>query len=126
MQRAQKALLAQISQNRCRSVLSDAERIGEHGQLGLLAAVRVADRHAVARVQVHRRRRARPHPPALEAPVDRPEPRDQRGGRRLDRHALVAGSFASSFSACSISVFARSRFPDESSFLTSFSTTRRL
>ena len=48
------------------------------------------------------------------------------GGVAWTRHAFAAGSFASSLSACSMSFLARSRLPAESSFFTSFSTTRRL
>ena len=46
-------------------------------------------------------------------------------GDRMTISAL-AGAFASSSAACAISCSARSRLPAASSFLTSFSTTRRL
>ena len=99
----------------------------EHGQLGRLAAVGVHHPHAVARAHLHHRRGARAHPPRLERAIDRLQASHQRW--RGDRHggqAFAAGSRDSSLSACSISCCASSRLAEESSFLTSFSTTRRL
>ena len=121
--------LAQHGRRRVRarpSAPASSRPSGEDRQLSRLPAVRVDHRHAVAAVQLDDRRRPRAHPPRLEAPVDRPQTGYERGWSALDRHALAAGSFDSSLSACSISVLARSRLPAESSFFTSFSTTRRL
>ena len=102
---------------------------------------RVDHGNPVADVQLHDRRRARPHPPRLVRAIDGPQAGDEggslAGGSRprtpadawlagSSRHAFAAGSFASSLSACSLSCFASSRLPAASSFLTSFSTTRRL
>ena len=77
VQRTQATILVtgwrQIPEDGGGGVRPQPERIGHHGDLGHLAAVGVAHRHAVARVQLNRCRGARPHPPALEAPVDRPQ-----------------------------------------------------
>ena len=93
-------------------------------QLRRLAAVRVAHRHAVVAVQAHHGRAAGADPPQLPGRIGRLEPGDL---QRLDGHAYaLAGAFASSSAACAISCSARSRLPAASSFLTSFSTARRL
>ncbi len=114
-----------VGQDRRRGVGRRPEReriVAQHGQLGELAAVGVDDRQPVVGPDVDAGRPARPHPPRLERQVDGLEAgREQHGAYRA-----AAGWFASSFSACAISCSASSRLPAASSFLTSFSTTRRL
>ena len=126
------AALHHAPQHAGRGVRGHAQRTGivapvrgEHRQLGGLAAVGVDHGHAVAREQLHHRRGARPHPPRLERGVRRAQPRYERWRNRR-HYALAAGSRDSSLSACSESCLASSRLPAASSFLTSFSTTRRL
>ena len=100
----------------------------EHGQLGDLAAVVVDDGEPVAGLRAARRS-PRPGAPSASPASGRPA-----SGRREHRgpvataiaHQAFAGSFASAFSASATSCSASSRLPSASSFLTSFSTTRRL
>ena len=106
-----------------------APRLVEHGELRRLAAVQVDHRHAVVRAHGDHRGAARAHPVGLPRGVDRQQARacaataddgDGHGGQ------AVAGWPACSLSACSISCWASARLPSASSFLSSFSTTRRL
>ena len=116
------------------AVRRDAEPVeavraeAEHGELGALAAVEVANREPVVRLEQDRRRRPAPDAVSLASGVARHEPRDEQaraGGGGHGSYAF-AGSFASWASASATSCSASSRLPAASSFLTSFSTARRL
>ena len=99
----------------------------EPDHLGPLAAVQVADREPVVGAQGDRRRPARPHAERLASRVARHETRDQQAWSARDGHAqALAGSLASASAASAMSCSASSRLAVESSFLTSFSTARRL
>ena len=97
----------------------------EHRELGDLAAVGVAERDAVVAPDRHDRRAARSHPEDLEARVERLEPSGGTWRRPCDQ-ARAAVVLLSSSAACAMSCSASSRLAAGSSFLTSFSTARRL
>ena len=100
----------------------------DHGHLGDLAPVAVDHGQPVVGAQPHGGRRTRPDPVRLERTVDRAQAGRQQRRSRGDGHAqaFAASVFASASSACWTSSSASSRLPSGSSFLTSFSTTRRL
>ena len=100
----------------------------EHGHLGDLAPVAVDHGEPVVGAQPHGGRRTRPDPVRLERPVDRAQAGGQQRRSRGDGHgqAFAASVFTSASSACWTSCSASSRLASGSSFLTSFSTTRRL
>lgn len=92
--------------------------------------MQIAHRGPAVRLQGDRRTPAGPDPVCLSCRVPRYETRDDqawasRRGSHRDRYAF-AGSFASAAAASSSSFSASSRLPAASSFLTSFSTVRRL
>ena len=98
----------------------------EDRELGTLAAVEVANREPVVRLEQNRRRRPAPDAVALASRVARHEPRDEQARAGGGHSYAFAGSFASWASASATSCSASSRLPAASSFLTSFSTARRL
>ena len=92
-------------------------------ELGHLPAVLVDHGQPLVRAEREHGRAARPHEVRLEERVLGEQPAHERS--RSSRHA-PAGAFASISAASAMSFSASSRFPSASSFLTSFSTARRL
>ncbi len=97
----------------------------EDAQLCDLPTIAVDQGQRVAGRQPHRGRRPRPHPVRLQRAVHRAQAPLQQG-RSHRGHAQAFAVDASAVSASSTSCAASSRLPSGSSFLTSFSTTRRL
>ncbi len=100
------------------------EEVGDDAELTrdevcALGAVHVAHDEAVARLEGDDRRRARRNAVRLPRRVARKQPCD-------DHELAAAGSFAACSSASASSCSASSRLPFASSFLSSFSTARRL
>ena len=102
-----------------------AEADGRH--LGALGAVEVAHGQPVVRLEQDRGRRPAANAMTLPCGIARDEPGDEQSRTRGGGHDYAfAGSFASWASASAMSCSASSRLPAASSFLTSFSTARRL